>query len=117
MPEVYRQLREITDRLEKHYRDVQDFEFTIQRRGSSFSCRPGPESAPEAAAIKIAVDHRQRGSDRQARPPCFGFRPGDLDQLLHHRGGCQGQKPDVILAKGLPASPGAAVGKAVFNGR
>ena len=111
MPEVYKQLREITDRLEKHYRDVQDFEFTIQEnRLFLLQTRTGKRTGP--AAVRIAVEMVKEGlidkTTAVQRVP-----PGALDQLLHPRVS-EAQKPKV-LAKGLPASPGAASGHVVLR--
>src|SRR5262249_39470306 len=83
MPEAYRQLREITSRLEKHYRDVQDFEFTIQDRTLYLlQTRNGKRTAQ--AAVRIAVDMVAEGliSEPEA---ILRVEPGSLDQLLHPR--------------------------------
>jgi len=110
MPRVYAQLREITDRLEKHYRDVQDFEFTVQE-GKLYLLQTRVGKRTGTAAVNIAVDMVAEGliDEKTAvkRVP-----PGALDQLLHPLVN-PATRPKV-LAKGLPASPGAATGKAVF---
>jgi pyruvate,orthophosphate dikinase len=111
MPKIYAELEQIYKRLEKHYRDMQDIEFTIQEgKLYMLQCRAGKRTA--AAAVKIAVDlvkekliSKEEGVLRVA--------PAQLDQLLHPRVD-PSAKPQKI-AKGLPASPGAAVGKAVFT--
>jgi len=111
MPKIYAELEKIYKRLEKHYRDMQDIEFTIQEgKLYMLQCRAGKRTA--AAAVKIAVDlvkekmiSREEGILRVS--------PGQLDQLLHPRVD-PSARPQKI-AKGLPASPGAAVGKAVFT--
>jgi pyruvate,orthophosphate dikinase len=111
MPAVYQQLRDITTKLEKHYRDIQDFEFTIEK-GTLFmlQTRTGKRTGP--AAVKIAVDMCKEGLiDR--KEAVLRVPPGDLDQLLHRRID-PAAKLDPI-AKGLPASPGATCGMAVFN--
>ena len=110
MPEVYDQLREITTRLETHYRDVQDFEFTVER-GKLFLLQTRTGKRTGAAAVKMAVDMVAEGLIDE-RTAVMRVPPGDLDQLLHPRVD-PGNKPEV-LTKGLPASPGAASGRAVF---
>jgi pyruvate, orthophosphate dikinase len=110
-PEAYRQLREITTRLEQHYRDVQDFEFTIQEgRLYMLQTRAGKRTGP--AAVKIAVDMVNEGliSPTEALQR---VEPEQLNQLLHPV--LDESKPLQVLAKGLPASPGAAVGHIVFT--
>jgi pyruvate,orthophosphate dikinase len=111
MPEVYRQLREITSRLERHYRDVQDFEFTVQE-GKLFmlQTRTGKRTAP--AALKIAVDMVQEGliSKEEA---VLRVEPASLDQLLHPI--IDPRAKVEVIARGLPASPGAASGRVVFT--
>jgi pyruvate,orthophosphate dikinase len=111
MPKIYAELEAIYKRLEKHYRDMQDIEFTIQDgKLYMLQCRVGKRTA--AAAVKIAVDLMKEKliSKEEA---VLRVSPGQLDQLLHPRVD-PSVKPQKI-AKGLPASPGAAVGKAVFT--
>ncbi len=111
MPEVYRQLRDITSRLEQHYRDVQDFEFTIQE-GRLFLLQTRNGKRTAAAAVRIAVEMVAEGliSEEEA---ILRVEPDSLDQLLHPR---LDPKAKVrLLATGLAASPGAAVGQAVFD--
>jgi pyruvate,orthophosphate dikinase len=113
MPEVYAQLREITTRLEKHYKDVQDFEFTVQEgKLYMLQTRNGKRTGP--AAVKIAVDMVEEGliSKREA---VLRVDPQQLDQLLHPVIDSASRKSLTKLATGLPASPGAAVGKIVFT--
>jgi len=111
MPAVFAQLREITTRLERHYRDVQDFEFTIQE-GKLFLLQTRNGKRTAQAAVRIAVDMVREGliSEEEA---ILRVEPASLDQLLHPRLDPKA-KLDVI-ARGLAASPGAAVGKAVFD--
>jgi pyruvate, orthophosphate dikinase len=111
MPAVYRQLRDITSRLEKHYRDVQDFEFTVQE-GTLYMLQTRTGKRTAHAAVKIAVDMVAEGliSKEEA---VLRVEPASLDQLLHPIIDPKA-KIDVI-AKGLPASPGAASGKVVFT--
>ncbi len=110
MPEVYKQLREITTRLEQHYKDVQDFEFTIEQ-GTLYllQTRTGKRTGP--AAVRIAVELVHEGLIDK-KTAVMRVPPGDLDQLLHPR--VNPAKRPEVLATGLPASPGAAAGKAVF---
>jgi len=113
MPEVYNQLREITAMLERHYRDVQDFEFTIQEgKLYMLQTRNGKRTGP--AAVKIAVDMVEEGliSKEEA---VMRVDPQQLDQLLHPMIAPESRKTLQKIAEGLPASPGAAVGRIVFT--
>ncbi len=111
MPEVFKQLKEITSRLEKHYRDVQDFEFTIEKKKLyMLQTRSGKRTAK--AAVKIAVDMVKEKLITEEEA-ILRVAPNTLDQLLHPV-----FDPKVklnIIAKGLPASPGAASGRVVFT--
>ncbi len=111
MPAVYRQLREITGKLEKHYRDVQDFEFTVQE-GTLFMLQTRTGKRTAHAAIKIAVDMVAEGliSKEEA---VLRVEPASLDQLLHPI--IDPKAKIEVVCKGLPASPGAASGKVVFT--
>ncbi|MBC7247543.1 MAG: pyruvate, phosphate dikinase [Actinobacteria bacterium] len=111
MPDLYRQLTGVMDRLEKHYRDMQDIEFTIEQ-GKLYMLQTRTGKRTAAAALKIAVDMVEEGliSKEEA---VSRVQPDQLDQLLHPR-----LDPDAtydVIAKGLPASPGAAVGEVVFD--
>jgi len=113
MPEVYQQLRQITSNLEKHYRDVQDFEFTIQEgKLYMLQTRNGKRTGP--AAVRIAVDMVEEGliSKEEA---VLRVEPNQLDQLLHPLLEPASKKSLKKIATGLPASPGAAVGRIVFT--
>ncbi len=113
MPEAYAQLREITANLEKHYRDVQDFEFTIEDgKLYMLQTRNGKRTGP--AAVRVAVDMVEEGviSKREA---IQRVAPNQLDQLLHPVLDPVMRKNFTKLATGLPASPGAAVGRAAFS--
>jgi pyruvate,orthophosphate dikinase len=111
MPEVYKQLKEITDRLEKHYRDVQDFEFTIER-GKLYMLQTRTGKRTPLAAVKIAVDMVKEGLITKEEA-IMRIEPSQIDQLLHP---IIDPKAKVEpIAKGLPASPGAASGKIVFT--
>jgi pyruvate,orthophosphate dikinase len=111
MPEVYKQLREITERLEKHYRDVQDFEFTIER-GKLYMLQTRTGKRTPLAAVKIAVDMVKEGLITKEEA-IMRVEPSQIDQLLHPIIDPKAKVEPV--AKGLPASPGAASGKIVFT--
>ena len=113
MPEAYKQLREITANLEKHYRDVQDFEFTIEEgKLYMLQTRNGKRTGP--AAVRIAVDMVEEKliSKKEA---VQRVAPAQLDQLLHPVLDPAMRKGLQKIAAGLPASPGAAVGRAAFT--
>lgn len=111
MPTVYKQLKEITDKLEQHYRDVQDFEFTIEK-GKLYMLQTRNGKRTAQAAVKIAVDMVKEGliSKEEA---VMRVDPEALNQLLHPV--LDPKAEFEVIAKGLPASPGAAVGKVVFT--
>ena len=111
MPDVYRQLREITSRLEKHYRDIQDFEFTIQE-GKLFLLQTRNGKRTAQAAVRIALEMVKEGliTEQEA---ILRVEPASLDQLLHPR--LDPKAKPKLLTTGLAASPGAAVGQAVFD--
>ncbi len=111
MPEVYGQLRDITTRLEKHYREIQDFEFTVQE-GKLFMLQTRTGKRTAHAAVKIAVDMVAEGliSKEEA---VLRVEPASLDQLLHPV--IDPKAKIEVIARGLPASPGAASGKVVFS--
>ncbi|MCU1291459.1 MAG: pyruvate phosphate dikinase [Bryobacterales bacterium] len=113
MPEAYNQLREITSSLEKHYRDVQDFEFTIEE-GKLFMLQTRNGKRTGVAAVRIAVDMLEEGllSEKEA---VQRVAPNQLDQLLHPVLDPNLRKGLQKIATGLPASPGAAVGRAAFS--
>ncbi|SMH54299.1 pyruvate, phosphate dikinase [Azospirillum agricola] len=111
MPEVFNQLNEVRLTLEKHYRDMQDIEFTVQQNKLfMLQTRNGKRTAP--AALKIAVDLANEGViDRNEAIKRID--PASLDQLLHPTLDPKADRK--VIAKGLPASPGAASGKVVFT--
>jgi pyruvate,orthophosphate dikinase len=113
MPEAYRQLREITTRLEKHYKDVQDFEFTIENNKLyMLQTRNGKRTG--LAAVNLAVDMVEEGLI--TRKEAVGrVEPQALDQLLHPIFDPKERGRAAVAAKGLPASPGAATGAVVFT--
>jgi pyruvate,orthophosphate dikinase len=111
LPTVYRQFERIAKRLEKHYRDVQDMEFTIER-GKLFMLQTRAGKRTAAAAVKIAVAMvRERLISREEA--ILRVEPAQVDQLLHTR--IDPSATVEVLATGLAASPGAAYGKAVFD--
>jgi len=111
MPEVYKELLSITQRLEKHYRDVQDFEFTIEKGNLYFlQTRTGKRTAQ--AAAKIACDMVKEGLISQEEA-LMRIEPEQLNQLLHRR--IDPHAEVEVLARGLPASPGAATGIIAFT--
>ncbi|PYQ03566.1 MAG: pyruvate, phosphate dikinase, partial [Acidobacteria bacterium] len=113
MPEAYRQLREITTRLERHYKDVQDFEFTIQdNKLYMLQTRNGKRTG--LAAVHIAVDLVDEGI-LKPHEAVAKVEPASLDQLLHPIFDPKERAKAEIAAKGLPASPGAATGAIVFT--
>ncbi len=113
MPQAYGELNQITGNLERHYRDIQDFEFTIQEsKLYMLQTRNGKRTGP--AAVRVAVEMVEEGliSKREA---VLRVEPLQLDQLLHPVLEPKSRKQLQLLAKGLPASPGAAVGRIVFT--
>ncbi|MBC8545019.1 pyruvate, phosphate dikinase [Bianquea renquensis] len=113
MPEVYKQFMEIASKLENHYRDMQDMEFTIENGKLYFlQTRNGKRTA--AAALKIAVDLVDEGmlTEKEA---VMKVEPKQLDQLLHPNFDAAALKAAKVVAKGLAASPGAAAGRVYFT--
>jgi pyruvate,orthophosphate dikinase len=111
MPAVYKQLTDVADTLEAHYRDMQDIEFTVEDDTLyMLQTRTGKRTA--AAALKIAVDMANEGLISQ-NEAVMRLEPSQLDQLLHPTISPNATR-DVVV-KGLPASPGAAVGQVVFD--
>ena len=111
MPDVYDQLRKITSRLEHHYKDVQDFEFTIQE-GKLYMLQTRTGKRTGKAAVKIAVDLVEEKIITR-KEALMRVEPDQLNQLLHPI--LDESKPLKVIANGLPASPGAAVGRIVFT--
>ncbi len=112
MPDVYNQLHEITTRLERHYKDMQDFEFTIQdRKLYMLQTRNGKRTG--LAAVRVALQMVDEGLITKEEA-IFRVDPNQLYDFLVPRLDEKGSKVEV-LAKGLPASPGAAVGQIVFS--
>jgi pyruvate,orthophosphate dikinase len=117
MPDVYQQFLEIADRLERHYRDMMDLEFTIERgKLWMLQCRVGKRTG--RAAVKIAVDMVHEGLIGRDEA-VLRVSPSHLDQVLHphldERALATSEYP--LIAQGLGASPGAASGRAMFDAR
>ena len=111
LPEVYQQLAGVFDTLEKHYRDMQDIEFTVQQ-GKLWMLQTRSGKRTAKAALKIAVDMASEGLITREEA-ILRVDPAALDQLLHPT--LDPAAPRDVLTKGLPASPGAASGKVVFD--
>jgi pyruvate,orthophosphate dikinase len=113
MPKIYKQLVGFKNRLEKHYRDMQDIEFTIERnRLFMLQCRVGKRNGP--AAVRMAVDMTKEKliTLKQA---VLRVTPAQLDELLHPIIDPKIERGQSVLAKGLPAGPGGAAGQVVFT--
>ena len=113
MPENYKQLMDIRKKLEEHYRDMQDVEFTIQE-GKLYMLQTRTGKRTAAAALQIAVDMFDQGYIDK-KTAVTRVEPQMLDQLLHKQLDKKAKKNAELLTKGLPASPGAALGKVVFD--
>jgi pyruvate,orthophosphate dikinase len=112
MPKCYEQLKDITRRMEKHYRDMQDFEFTIQD-GKLYMLQTRNGKRTGLAAVRVAIDMVREGLITQEEA-IHRVEPNQLYDFLVPRLVEKGEKIEV-LATGLPASPGAAVGQIVFT--
>ncbi|MEO1642017.1 MAG: pyruvate, phosphate dikinase, partial [Pseudomonadota bacterium] len=111
MPAVYQELVAVADKLEAHYRDMQDIEFTVED-GTLYMLQTRGGKRTAAAALKIAVDMAKEGLITEEEA-VLRLEPSQLDQLLHPT-----IKPEAkrdVVVTGLPASPGAAVGQVVFD--
>ncbi len=113
MPEIYRQLFDIRNLLENHYKDMQDIEFTIQE-GTLYmlQCRVGKRTA--TAALNMAMDMYEEGLIDEKTMVCR-IQPKNLDDLLHPVVDPDSEKTAVKIAEGLPAGPGGAFGQVVFS--
>mgnify|MGYP000977233356 FL=1 len=113
MPDVYQQFVDIATKLEAHYRDMQDMEYTIER-GKLYMLQTRNGKRTAAAALKIAVDLVDEGvlSEEEA---VLKVEPKQLDTLLHPNFDAAAVKKASVIAKGLPASPGAATGGIYFT--
>lgn len=113
MPEVYKQLMEVCEKLEKHYKDMQDIEFTVQE-GKLYLLQTRTGKRTGLAAVKIAVDMVREGLIDEEEA-LLRVDPMALDQLLHPM--IDPNAEVEVITKGLPASPGAAVGRVVFSAK
>ena len=111
MPEAYHELMAVREKLEAHYKDMQDIEFTVQQNKLyMLQTRNGKRTA--AASLRMAVEMAREGLIDEAEA-VMRVNPSSLDQLLHPM--LDPKAPRTLLGKGLPASPGAASGIVVFN--
>lgn len=111
--EVYKQFVDIANKLENHYRDMQDMEFTIER-GKLYMLQTRNGKRTARAAIKIACDLVEEGMINK-QEALLKIEPKQLDSLLHPVFDANALKKSIVIAEGLPASPGAACGKIAFN--
>jgi pyruvate,orthophosphate dikinase len=113
MPEAYKQLHEIQKRLESHYKDMLDIEFTIQEKKLyMLQCRVGKRNG--TAAVRMALDMLKEGLIDE-KTAVLRVNPSQLDELLHPLLDPKAEKSAVVLTKGLPAGPGGAAGQIVFT--
>ena len=113
MPEVYKELDDIRKRLEDHFQDMQDIEFTIQEgKLWMLQCRIGKRTG--LAALQMAVDMVEEGLIDE-KTAVMRVAPAQLDEVLHPILDPASEKKAAVLAQGLPASPGGAVGQIVFT--
>ena len=111
MPDIFKQLDDVRETLETHYRDMQDIEFTVQK-GTLYMLQTRTGKRTMAAALKIAVDMVEEGLITKEQA-LMRIEPKAIDQLLHPTLDPSAHK--YVLARGLPASPGAACGVVVFS--
>ncbi len=114
MPEVYEELVRLAELLERHYKNMQDIEFTVQE-GKLFILQTRNGKRTGVAAVKIAVDMVDEGLVDKKTAVRDLVEPAHLDQLLHPRFKDETAYRDRVIGRGLPASPGAAVGQVVFT--
>jgi pyruvate,orthophosphate dikinase len=112
MPRIYKELNEIQNKLESHYKDMQDLEFTIQE-GKLWLLQTRNGKRTAASMVKIAMDLLREGAIDE-KTAIIRLEPNKLDELLHPVFDHEAISKANILAKGLPASPGAATGQVVF---
>lgn len=113
MPKIYQELDIIQTKLENHYRDMQDMEFTVQE-GKLWMLQTRSGKRTGAAMVKIAMDMLRQGMIDE-KTAILRIEPNKLDELLHPVFDKDALKKATLIAKGLAASPGAASGKIVFN--
>ena len=113
MPEVYQQFADTANKLEQHYKDMQDMEFTIED-GKLYMLQTRNGKRTAAAALKVAVDLVDEGMIDEKEAVCR-VEPKQLDSLLHPQFDAEALKKAAVIGKGLAASPGAACGRVVFT--
>ncbi|HJB56912.1 MAG TPA: pyruvate, phosphate dikinase, partial [Candidatus Flavonifractor intestinipullorum] len=113
MPEVYQQFADIANKLEQHYKDMQDMEFTIEN-GKLYMLQTRNGKRTAAAALKVAVDLVDEGMIDE-KEAVLRVEPKQLDSLLHPQFDAEALKKAAAIGKGLAASPGAACGRVVFT--
>ena len=113
MPEVYQQFADTANKLEQHYKDMQDMEFTIED-GKLYMLQTRNGKRTAAAALKVAVDLVDEGMIDE-KEAVLRVEPKQLDALLHPQFDAAALKKAAVIGKGLAASPGAACGKVVFT--
>ena len=113
MPQVYEQFAAIANKLENHYRDMQDMEFTIEN-GKLYMLQTRNGKRTAAAALQVAVDLVDEGMITEEEA-VMRVEPKQLDALLHPQFDAAALKAANVVGKGLAASPGAACGRVVFS--
>ena len=113
MPHIHKELMDIFEKLEMHYTDMQDLEFTFQE-GKLYMLQTRTGKRTAAAAVQIAVDMVKEGLIDK-KTAVMRVEPSQLDQILHKQIDPEAKEKNKAIAKGLPASPGAAVGQVVFH--
>jgi len=113
LPEIYEQLVKVADLLERHYKDMQDIEFTVEK-GKLYLLQTRTGKRTAQAAIKITVDTAKEGIISKEET-ILRVSPEQLQRILHRQIDPKAKETAKVIAKGLPASPGATVGKVVFD--
>ena len=113
LPKIYEQLVKVAELLEKHYKDMQDIEFTVEK-GKLYLLQTRTGKRTAQAAIKIVVDMAKEGIITKEEA-IMRITPEQLQKLLHRQIDPKAKETAKVIARGLPASPGAAVGKVVFD--
>ncbi|WP_448378602.1 pyruvate, phosphate dikinase [Fervidobacterium sp.] len=113
IPQAYEELIQIMDRLERYFKDMQDIEFTVER-GKLYILQTRSAKRTSQAAIKIAVDMVHEGLIDK-KTAVLRVQPSDIERVLHPKFDEKERKNAKVIAKGLPASPGAATGKVYFD--
>jgi pyruvate,orthophosphate dikinase len=113
IPQAYEELIQIMDRLERYFKDMQDIEFTVEK-GKLYILQTRSAKRTSQAAIKIAVDMVHEGLIDK-KTAVLRVQPSDIERVLHPKFDEKERKNAKVIAKGLPASPGAATGKVYFD--